>query len=297
MIYRIIYIPGVPMKRKQLIIFSVVIIFSILILILSILSLVFDEYLAARIDVIGIRIAAIIIAFASFGSSTLFSLLILHHNTTVSQINDDLNKRAELFRELQFTSSNYSIIEFMDRMLIYNESERYVERYVLKKDYVFHMVEQGIDIDDVTNNFDSYAFFSFKVPYKVVEGKLISKISFKQIYFERDQKRFFFVPPKTHTYSRAFLLYNEQTKRNNIIINLIVRKDSSFFIPEEINIFSKIKMDLTIVSLLGVGIHGMSELYFTNPVKIEGDLTNTYKINSSNFILKGMPFLIQDQND
>src|SRR5690554_6821022 len=95
------------------------------------------------------------------------------------------------------------------------------------------MVEQGIDIDDVTNNFDSYAFFSFKVPYKVVEGKLISKI----------------------------------------------------------------KMDLTIVSLLGVGIYGMSELYFTNPVKIEGDLTNTYKINSSNFILKGMPFLIQDQND
>lgn len=132
MIYRIIYIPGVPMKRKQLIIFSVVITFSVLILILSILSLVFDEYLAARIDVIGIRIAAIIIAFASFGSSTLFSLLILHHNTTVSQINDDLNKRAELFRELQFTSSNYSIIEFMDRMLIYNESERYVERYVLK---------------------------------------------------------------------------------------------------------------------------------------------------------------------
>src|SRR5690554_5087513 len=264
MIYRIIYIPVVPMKRKQLIIFSVVIIFSILILILSSLSLVFDEYLAARIDVIGIRIAAIIIAFASFGSSTLFSLLILHHNTTVSQINDDLNKRAELFRNLQFTSSNYSIIEFMDRMLIYNESERYVERYIQKKDYVFHMVEDDVDIDHVSNNIDQYKYFSFKIPYRVIEGKLISKITFNQIYFERDTKRYFFVPPKNHANSRAFLLYNEQTKRNNVIINLIVKKDSTFFIPSEINIFSKIKMNMTIVSLLGVGIHGMSELYFTN---------------------------------
>lgn len=279
------------MKRKQLIIFGVVVVFSVLVLILSVLALIFDDFLASTIDVIGIRIAAIVIAFASFGSSTLFSLLILHHNTTVSQINDDINERAELFRELQFTSSNYSIIEFMDRMLIYNESERYIERYVQRKDYVFHMVEKDVDIEHVSQNIHQYEYFSFKIPYRVVEGKLISKITFSQIYFERDNTRFFFVPPKNHTYSRAFLLYNEQTKRNNVIINLIVKKGSTFFVPAEINIFSKIKMDMTIVSLLGVGIHGMSELYFTNPVKIEGDLTNTYKINSSNFILKGMPFL------
>jgi len=282
------------MKRKQMIVFGVVIAFSILVLTLSVLSLVFDEYLAATIDVIGIRIAAIVIAFASFGSSTLFSLLILHHNTTVTQINDDLNRRAELFRELQFTSGNYSIIEFMDRMLIFNESERYVERYIQRKDYVFHMVEQGLDIAHVSDNISDYEFYSFKIPYRVVEGKLISKITFSQIYFERDNKRFFFVPPTNHKYSRAFLLYNEQTKRNNVIINLIVSKGSPFFIPSEINVFSKIKMDMTIVSLLGVGIHGMSELYFTNPVKIEGDLTNTYRINSSNFILKGMPYISKE---
>lgn len=283
------------MKRRQIIIFSIVIAFSVLVLTLSILSLVFDEYLASTIDVIGIRIAAIVIAFGSFGSSTLFSLLILHHNTTVSQINDDINKRAELFRELQFSSSNYSIIEFMDRMLIYNESERYVERYVQRKDYVFHMIEQNADIDHVAANINDYKFFSFKIPFKVVEGKLISKITFNQIYFERQDTRFFFVPPKGYPYSRAFLLYNETTKRNNVIINLIVKKDSAFFVPEEINVFSKIKMDMTIVSLLGVGIHGLSELYFTNPVKIEGDLTNTYKINSSNFILKGMPFISKEE--
>lgn len=282
------------MKKRQNVIYIVVIAISMIVLTLSLFALVFDEVLASHIDVIGIRIAAIIIAFGSFASSTLFSLLILRHNVTVSQANDDLNRRAQLFRDLQFTSSNYSIIEFMDRMLIYNESQRYVERYIQKKDYVFHMFERDVDIDHVSENISDYEFFSFKIPYKVVEGKLISKITFTQIYFERDNTRFFFVPPKNFDYSRAFLLYNEQTKRNNVIINLIIKKGSSFFIPEEINIFSKIKMDITIVSLLGVGIHGMSELYFTNPVKIEGDLTNTYKINSSNFILKGMPFLSEE---
>lgn len=50
-------------------------------------------------------------------------------------------------------------------------------------------------------------------------------------------------------------------------------------------------MNLHITSLLGVVVEGMSELYFTNPEQIEGDFTNTYKINSSNFIIKGMPYI------
>ena|SRR5690554_5011642 len=192
---------------------------------------------------------------------------------------------------MQFTASNYSIIEFMDRMLIYPESDRYIQKYIKNKDYIFHMFENSIDIDDVSSNVDNYSFFSFRIPYRILEGKLLSKITFNQIYFERDNKRFFFVPPTENDYSRAFLLYNEQTKRNNVIINLIVKKDSDFFDPHQINVFSKIKMNMTITSLLGVKINGMSELYFTNPVQIEGDLTNTYKINSSNFILSGMPYV------
>ena len=44
----------------------------------------------------------------------------------------------------------------MDRMLIYNESERYVERYVQRKDYVFHMIEQNADIDHVASNINDY---------------------------------------------------------------------------------------------------------------------------------------------
>jgi hypothetical protein len=50
-------------------------------------------------------------------------------------------------------------------------------------------------------------------------------------------------------------------------------------------------MNIRITSLLGVSIKGMSELYFTNPEKLEGDLTNTYKINASNFVISGMPYL------
>jgi hypothetical protein len=233
----------------------------------------------------------LIVAFASFGSSTTFSLLILLHNRTVVDINNDLNVRAEKFRELQFTSSNYSVIDFMDRMIIFVESTRYVSRYIHQKSFLFHMIEKSIDSDDVLKHPDDYLYFSVKLPFKVVEGKLVSKIMFEEIYFERGETRYFFTPAHNESESRAFMLYNEKTKRNNVIINLITKKDSSFFDPHTINMFSKFKMNLSITSLLGVRLQGMSELYFTNPEQIEGDLTNTYKINSSNFIIKGMPYI------
>ncbi|MDI6452794.1 hypothetical protein [Peloplasma aerotolerans] len=279
------------MKHRQINIIKVMLIISSVVFFVTLLALIFDDFLAAQLDVIGIRIAMLIVAFASFGSSTLFSLLILHHNKTVSMINDDLNRRAELFRELQFSSSNYSVIDFMDRMLIYIESTRYVDRYVRNNNFLFHMIEKGLNEQHVVEHPDDYDYFSFRIPFRVIEGKLISKITFNEIYFERDQKRFFFMTPSSEKESRAYLLYNEQTKRNNVIINLIVSKTSDFFDPKIVNAFSKIKMNLHITSLLGVVVEGMSELYFTNPEQIEGDFTNTYKINSSNFIIKGMPYI------
>lgn len=75
---------------------------------------------------------------------------------------------------------------------------------------------------------------------------------------------------------------------------MIVKKDSVFFVFEEINVFFKIKMDMIIVSLFGVGIYGLSEFYFINLVKIEGDFINIYKINFLNFILKGMFFIFKE---
>ena len=276
---------------KNLDVFKGIIVFSIFVFILSILALVFDSFLAQEIDVIGIRIAMLIVAFASFGSSTTFSVLILLHNRTVVDINYDLNTRAEKFRELQFTSANYSVIDFMDRMIIFVESTRYVNRYIHQRSLLFHMIEKSIDADEVLNHPDDFLYFSVKIPFKVVEGKLVSKIMFEEIYFERGETRYFFTPPYKELESRAFMLYNEKTKRNNVIINLIAKKDSSFFDPNSINSFSKFKMNLSLTSLLGVRLQGMSELYFTNPEQIEGDQTNTYKINSSNFIIKGMPYI------
>ncbi len=277
------------MKSKTL--FYVIIIISITVFTLTVLALVFDQFLTQQIDVIGIRIAMLIVAFASFGSSTLFSLLIINHNRMVVSMNHELNHRAELFRELQFTASNYSVIDFMDRMIIYVESMRYVERYIKSGSNTFHMFEKSVDPQDVNRHPENYLYYSFKIPFKVVEGKLVSKIMFKDFYFERDDVRYFFYAPDKTTESRAYLLYNEKTHRNNIIINLVVHQESTFFNPHFINIFSKIKMNLKITSLLGVTLEGMSELYFTNPEKIEGDLTNTYKINSSNFVIKGMPYI------
>jgi hypothetical protein len=282
------------MKQNKL--FITIIIISSIVFILTVLSLVFDQFLTRNFDVIGIRIAMLVVAFASFGSSTLFSLLILSHNRMVVSMNQDLNTRAELFRELQFTASHYSVIDFMDRMIIFLESDRYIDRYIKTGQYLFHMFEKSVDPDHVMLNPEYYKFYSFKIPYKVVEGKLVSKIMFHDIYFERGDTRYFFNPPKILKEGRAYLLYNEQTHRNNIIINLVVHKDSDFFDPSSINIFSKIKMHLSVTSLLGVTLEGMSELYFTNPEKIEGDNTNTYKINSSNFIIKNRPFIDRDQH-
>ncbi len=277
------------MNNKKSILPISILIASLLILIFSLVALVLSYDLAAIIDVIGIRIAALVIAFASFGSSSFFSYIIYTHNRTVSNINDDLNRRAELFRELQFASSNYSIIEFMDRMLIYEESSRYVERFLLKNKTDFHMIDNKIDYSDVQKNVNDYQFISIRIPFRVIEGKVVANIALEKLSFDRENKRFEFISLESKTSTQSFILYNELTKRNNLIMNLIVKKSDKFFISNQINVFSKIKVNLNITSLLSVQVKGINELYFTNPEQIEGDGTNTYKIVSSNFTLTEFP--------
>lgn len=258
----------------------------IVVFFLSILSLIIGETLAVHVDVIGIRIAVLIVAFASFISSAFFSYLVYTHNKTVSKINDDTNRRGELFRELQFASSNYSIIEFTDRMLIYKESQRYVNKFLKDHMFGFHMIEKTEKKQEITE--EHYDFYSIRIPFKVVEGKLTSGIKLHQIKFERDQKSYFFFPHNGHDEVQAYILYNEVSKRKNLIINLVVDKSNDFF-NQDVNIFSKIKLYIKVTSLLGVNVKGVSELYFTNPTQTEGDGLHTYKINSSNFILTEKP--------
>lgn len=279
-------------KRPNTII-VVMMIVSIIVFAISFFLLIIGDYLDQTFNVIGIRVATLFVAFSSFCSSTLFSLLILLHNKTVSQINDDNNRRAELFRELQFASTNYSIIEFMDRMLIYDESNRYIDRLINKRSMDFHMLEASTNEEDVYNYTSNYSFISVKIPFRVVEGKMVSSITFTKLKFERGDQVYEFIGPNGSDESKVFVLYNEHTKRNNVIINLITPIDSCFFNKKDVNVFSKIKIYINITSLLGVQVRGISELYFTNPEQIEGDGTNTYRINSSNFTLLTMPVVTQ----
>jgi hypothetical protein len=265
------------------------IIVSSFVFFVAIVALFFGDWLDATFNVIGIRIATLFVAFAAFVSSSVFSLLIYMHNRTANKANDDANRRAELFREQQFASTNYSIIEFMDRMLIYEELQKYIDKYVVEKDLDFHMIDSRIDQNDILINPENYAFISIKIPFRVVEGKVVSSIFFDKLRFKRNNDSYEFIPPKGLVNNPVYILYNEQTKRNNAIINLIVYKSSQFFIPSQINMFSKIAINLEVTSLLGVRVKGVNELYFTNPEQIEGDGTNTYRINSSNFTLSEMP--------
>ncbi|MBU1144113.1 MAG: hypothetical protein KKH92_10800 [Firmicutes bacterium] len=280
------------MKSGKNIIIYVMGIAGSAVFLLAVLMLLFGDELDQMFNVIGIRVATVFVAFASFLSSMLFSLLILLHNRTVGKINDDTNRRAELFREQQFASTNYSIIEFMDRMLIYSESERYVERLVQRRSMIFHMIEEDLNEEDVYNHPENYRFVSVKIPFRVIEGKIISSITFDKLRFERNGVNYEFITPPSEHESRAFLLYNEHTKRNNVIINLIIKNNSVFYDPNLVNIFSKIKIYINITSLLNVKVKGNSELYFTNPEQIEGDGTNTYRINSANFTLTEMPRIV-----
>lgn len=272
-------------------IYFTIIILSLAILLLALLSLLYGDDLARNINVIGIRIATLLVAFAAFCSTTAFSYLIYEHNRTVLRANDDANRRNELFRELQFVSANYSIIELMDRMLIYTESSRYIGRFIRNRSMMFHMLLEGLEEEHIYSNPEAYDFISLKTPFRVAEGKMVGGISIETVRFERNEQVFRFLHAPSDKVTQAFLLYNDKTKRRNMIFNVVVPKSSDFFHPDKVNLFSKIKLKLKLTSILGVCSYGVSELFFTNPTQNEGDGTNSYEINSSYFKVTRLPEL------
>ncbi|NLL56716.1 MAG: hypothetical protein GX242_05845 [Clostridiales bacterium] len=278
------------MKSKPRISILLLVILA-LVFAISLVFLFFGRQLAKEFHVIGIRVATLFVTFATFASTSFFSYLIFNHNKVMRETNSDANKRAELFREMQFSSANYAIVDFFDGMTIDKESTRYIDKYIKKGNLRFHMIEQSIDEQDVINNPDSYCYLTIKIPYRVVDSKPVASIIFDRLTFERNNIKYRFQTPKSEGESFAFLLYNECTQTNNAIINLIIKKDSDFFSFDEINEFTKIKIRLRINSLLGVEVKGISELYFTNPERSDFDGGNTYKINSSMFLLGDMPKL------
>ena len=112
----------------------------------------------------------------------------------------------------------------------------------------------------------------------------------EEIKFIKDAATYNLAPSENET-ANALIIYNENDHRSEAVINLIVKKDSELYNSGEINLYQKIKITLTMESLLNVAITGSIELYFTNPEKIEKSGANKYKINSSQFQLIGKPRL------
>lgn len=279
------------MKHNKVKISMIIVLISAFVFVVAVVFLIFGRVLAATFHVIGIRVATLFVTFATFTSTSFFSFLIYNHNKVIRENNDDANRRAELFREMQFSSSNYSIVDFVDGMTIDKESTRYIDKYIRNGNFRFHMIEDSLDAGDVLLNPDNYCYLTLKIPYRIVESKPVANIIFNKLTFERDNKKYRFLTPKSESESFAFLLYNECYKSNNAIINLVVKKGSDFFSFDKVNEFTKIKITLRVNSLLGVEVKGVTELYFTNPERKDADGGNTYKINSSIFLLGDMPKL------
>ncbi len=268
-------------RKKGIMILILIIVF---VFIISLISLIYAQWLEDKVAVVGIRIAVLIVTFAAFGASAAFSMMVYRHNITVSKINDDNNRRSELFRELQFAATNYSIIEFNDRMLISPESTWYIPKYYEKDTPSFHLVDAALDENE------ELLFYTIRIPFRLVEGKTAGRIELTSIRFEKGREKFNFIPMAHEGKTRAYLLHNEKTKRSNMIVNIVFNKSSNFF-NEPLNLFSKIKVTLIVSSVLGVSINGNSELYFTNPTQTEGHGLHTYKINSSTFLTTSHPYI------
>ena len=232
--------------------------------------------------------------FLSLGmalTSALFSFLLIRQGDITRKNNDDVNARSEAFRTLQFIAANHTIVDFVDNMLLFRISERYTKRLRDTGDFKFYMRENGIAVAEVRENYDNYLFLTLKLPIRIVVGTAVRAIQFTNILMVRENTVHSFVPCSKSFH--ALILYNEDEKRQEASVNLIVDKDSEFYNEDITNPFTKIKVHVKMHSFLGVAVAGWMELYFTNPQKLERDGANKYKINSSQFQITGLPTLAE----
>jgi len=229
----------------------------------------------------GFRMIGLVIAFATFVMTTLFSFLILSHNITTRQMG-----------QLQFAASNYSVVEFFGDMLMYEQYATYTERLKQTKDCSFFLRQEDIDLDDIVENFDNYIFLSVKIPFRVIEGKRIAGIRVTRFRFAREEAKYRFVPCSSDV--NTLILYDDVTKTNTILAGLVIKKDCDFWSRDAVAPFGKIKLNLSMRSLLGVEVSGWIELYFTNPRKLDKDGANLYNINSTQFQVSGLPVVAKN---
>lgn len=240
------------------------------------------------------QILSNVLALATFFTSSFFSFALIKHGDMVhnqnQKNNDAINARSEAFRTLQFVASNFSAIDFVDHMLIYEAYPRYVEELKKTKNFQFYMREEDVSMDEIIADFSNFTFLSVRIPIVPISGdKSVTSIKFSNFLFHDEDRMYNFVP--CGDARNALILYNKNDQRQEVRVNLIVRKASGFWIADTVNPFLKITFNHTMFSLLGVAVTGWTELYFVNPHKIEKDGANKYLINSSQFEISGLPKL------
>jgi len=249
------------------------------------------------------QIISLVIMFITFVSTTFFSFVIFGHNKTMRVMSEQNLARSlqteamsDDFRRLQFVSANYSVVEFSDNMLLYEQYPQYIATLIRTKDFQYYMCEDNIDMKDVADNFDNYTFLTVKLPFKVIDGKTSAAIRIQRFKFAKADAEHRFVPCAGG--ANTLILHDDENTAYQIAVtNLITKKDSNFYTSSEVIPFKKIKLNLTMYSLLGVAVRGWSELYFTNPRKLEKNGANQYKINSSQFKISGLPEIVHSVSE
>jgi len=254
----------------------------VVVLVLCIIVGVFSD--ASNNNFLGMpnfRMLTLVLAFATFVMTTLFSFLILSHNVEMRKMTQN-----------QFVSNNYSVIEFFGDMLLYEQYANYTAKLKNDKDFALYLRDETIDMKDVEENFDNYSFLNIRIPLRVVEGKGVAGVRISRFRFSRDGHDYRFLQCGAGT--NTLIIYDEATTSRVILASLIIKKDDDFFVSDEVNPFGKIKLNLSMHSVLGVEVSGWTELYFTNPRKAEKDGANVYKITSSQFKISGLPTLAKE---
>ena len=295
-----------PKRKTVNKVFSIrfLIIVWIAVLVALVVAFIVAQTLGDRIQSTTFPLLSTITAFAAFITQSIFSFAIIRYNAINRNLNeemkktgDDINARSEAFREMQFIAANYTVIDFVDSMLIYEESERYIKKLLRARDFSFYLKEDGIDETDIFENFNDYAFVSVRIPIKLIEGKTIGAIRFSRFKFTTEEMGHIFVPCANCDAADCLILHNEITGMDEAVVNLIAKASSDFFIPGAVLPFLSMKIDSVMQSLLGVEIKGKTQLYFTNPEKLEKSGANKYKINSSHFVIIGKPALLENTDN
>ncbi|MCK7479110.1 MAG: hypothetical protein M0C28_18395 [Candidatus Moduliflexus flocculans] len=129
-----------------------------------------------------------------------------------------------------------------------------------------------------------------KIPFRVLEGKYVSRIAIERLIV-RTQR----LPLRLQAVRRGDgdrrvhpLQRDDQAQQRHHQPDHAARQPTSSC-PRRSTPSPRSSSIMSITSLLGVKVKGVSQLYFTNPEQVEMVGSNTYRINSATFTLTELP--------